>query len=81
MSTAVEPHGTARVADVRLCTCPRDRNGLGCPVHVRDNPAVQRLISECPLFVRTAWEFDLHWATDRASRLFWQHTRNDGWPM
>ncbi|EIC63587.1 hypothetical protein OUW_20426 [Mycobacteroides abscessus M93] len=50
-------------------------------MHVQNNPAVQRLISECPLFVGTAWEFDLHWATDWASQLFWQHTHVDGWAM
>ncbi|WP_165593104.1 hypothetical protein [Mycobacteroides abscessus] len=48
---------------------------------MQNNPAVQRLISECPLFVGTAWEFDLHWATDWASQLFWQHTHVDGWAM
>lgn len=66
---------------LRLCTCPSNRNGLLCAVHVQNNPAVQRLISECPLFVGTAWEFDLHWATDWASQLFWQHTHVDGWAM
>lgn len=67
--------------EVRLCTCPRGRNGLSCPVHVMNNEIVQPFIKANPLFVQIAWELDLNWASEGISELFWQHTHVDGWEM
>lgn len=72
------PHVTWHVD---LCTCPPSRNGIDCPDHVLNNPAVRPYMLAHPIFIQVAWDLDLNWAAEPMDRLFWQHDRIEGWPM
>ncbi|AHB31767.1 hypothetical protein PBI_BERNARDO_90 [Mycobacterium phage Bernardo] len=61
------------------CTCADRRNDIECPAHVENNHMAQAFIRRNPLYVQIAWELDLHWASDRVDRLFYQHNHVEGW--